>query len=339
MRKPTSQKPSITFDQPRSISQYTPDTKPQYIGQILYIKPNYIVSVPEFDTPKRNFTAARLENQKNLRVNFHKNKLSAKAISRIKTAINWLVVSAKDKKVYSKTSNKYFNFKVSLITLTLPNTHKVINDRDFKSKLLHPWLVYMKKYHKLNNYVWKLEFQENGKLHAHITCDAFIDKDIVRDAWNRILINNDYMSLFKETFKHENPNSTDVHAVWKVKNLAAYLAKYLSKNEQNTSEIKGRIWGCSQELSESNKLVIGLDRDEVGYEMRTLFAPEIEYKVIETQDTLTGKVYRQAELFFIKSNQWKEIIKGKIKNAYDQHRFNIRNNLSKEFYLNQLITQ
>jgi len=301
----------------------------EYIGQILYIKPNCIVSVPEFDTPKNYFSAGRIANNRNLLQNKHNSKLSDKAIKRIKSAINWLVASAKEKKVYNAATKKHYNFKVNLITLTLPDTSVKINEHAFKTKLMHPFFMYMKKYYKLNNYVWKIEFQNNGKLHVHITTDSFISHHVIRSTWNRLLKNNNYLIEFEKKFKHDNPNSIDVHAVWKVKNLGAYLAKYMSKNEQNTDIINGRIWGCSHELSDKNKCVLGVNRDECAEVLRPLMNPNIEYKEIVSQDSLTGKVFRNAELFFIKLEHWHSIIHGKIKEAYDLHRFHIRNGIPK----------
>lgn len=301
----------------------------EYIGQILYIKPNMIVSCPEFDTPKNYFSSARIANQKNLLQNKHNNKLSDKAIKRIKSAINWLVASAKEKRVYNATTKKNYNFKVNLITLTLPDTSKAIKEHEFKTKLMHPFFMYLKKYHGLNNYVWKIEFQQNGKLHVHITTDTFILHHKVRFIWNRLLKSNGFLEDFEKKFKHDNPNSIDVHAVWKVKNLGAYLAKYMSKNEQNTDIINGRIWGCNHELSDKNKCVLGVDRDECHEVLRPLMNPNIDYKEIVTQDSITGKIFRNAELFFIKSEHWHTIIHGRIKEAYDKHRFYIRHGLPK----------
>jgi len=297
----------------------------QYIGQTLYIKPTMVVSVPTYDTEKNYFSAERLENQKNLKDNKHKNKLSPKAIMRIKNAINWLVVSAKDKKVYNKQSGKTFNFKVNLITLTLPDTLHKLSDNEFKKNLLHPFLVYMKKYYGLKNYVWKVEFQKNGKLHLHITTDTFISLYILRHYWNSLLEKNNYLEEFKKKYKHNNPNSTDIHAVWKVKNLGAYLAKYLSKNEDSSETINGRIWGCNYELSDKNKCILELHRDEVGEHMKCLMHKEINFKEVTTQSKKTGLFYTSCEVFFIKLFQWNNIISGKIREVYDKHRFEIRN--------------
>lgn len=300
----------------------------EYLGQILYIKPTYIVSIPEYDKPKNYFSAARLANQVNLKKNRHNSKLSDKAINRIRTAINWLVVSAKEKRVYDAATKKNFTFKVNLITLTLPDTKEKINEYQFKTKLMHPFMVYCKKYFGLKNYVWKVEFQKNGKLHVHITTDTYISHHKIRECWNRLLKNNGYLEDFMKKHKHDNPNSTDVHSVWKVKNLGAYIAKYLSKNEESEERLNGRIWGCNYELSEKNKCVIGVDRNEAHKELKCLMNPSIKYKDIVHQDSLTGKLFRSAEIFFIELHQWKTHISGAIREAYDKHRFNIRHNIT-----------
>jgi len=305
----------------------------EYIGQIIYIKPTQIVSVPEFDTPKNYFSAARLANQSNLKLNKHNSKLSKKAISRIKTAINWLIVSSKEKYVYNKATNKRFNFKVNLITLTLPDTSEKITELAFKTKLMHPFLVYMRKYYGLKNYVWKVEFQKNGKLHLHLTTDTFISHHVLRHYWNSLLKKNNFLDEFIAKYKHDNPNSTDVHAVWKVKNLGAYISKYMSKNEESEETINGRIWGCNYELSDKNKCVVGINRDECANELRCLMNPAIPYKEIVNKDSVTGKIYKNAEVFFLNINQWSTLIRGKISEVYNRHRFNIRNHVP----LNQVV--
>ena len=113
-------------------------------------------------------------NQINLENNDHKGKLSRKAITGLRNSINWLCLAAKKKRVYVKKQDKNFYFKVNFITLTLPDTEEPISSQDLQTKLLNPWLTYMRKYHTLKNYVWRLEFQANGKLHIHISTDAFI---------------------------------------------------------------------------------------------------------------------------------------------------------------------
>ena len=301
----------------------------EFIGQNLYIKPNYIVSVPEFDTPKRLFSIRRINNEKNLRDNKHKNKLSHKAIKRISAAVNWLCVSAAPQEVFSNHSKKWFTFRVNLITLTLPDTDVEVSEHVFKTKLMHPFLVYCKKYYGLKNYVWKVEFQQNGKMHVHLTTDTFIHYAKLRHTWNRLLEHNGLLEAFKKKFKHNNPNSTDVHAVWKVRNLAAYIAKYMSKNEQNNDVVNGRIWGCNYQLSDSNKCHVFVNRDDCNEDLRCLMDSRISYKEIISIDKITGKVFKNAEIFFLNKESWDVVIIGRIRHIYNNHRYHIRHNLAR----------
>lgn len=228
-------------------------TQPVFIGQNLYIKPSYVVSIPEFYKEGGDHRSADfMANIANLEENEHGGTLSKKAITGLRNSINWLCLAAKKKRVYLKQTqpsqvgndytstgkylgnpktegNKSFFFKVNFITLTLPDTEKPISDRDLQKQLLNPFLTYMRKYHNLTNYVWRLEFQANGKLHVHISTDTFIHYEKIRDTWNRLLDKNGYMDLFYKKHGHRDPNSTDVHATKKIKNMAAYLAKYMSK--------------------------------------------------------------------------------------------------------------
>jgi hypothetical protein len=133
------------------------------------------------------------------------------------------------------------------------------------------------------------------------------------------------MAKFKDTYGHSDPNSTDVHAVYKVKDLAAYVAKYLSKSDTSSAAITGRIWGCNQELSANSKLHLFVDRDECHITMKALMCPAIEYKAIEVLNKLTQLPRKIGELFFVRPINWMLHIKGRIKEAYQKQCWRIRN--------------
>lgn len=295
-------------------SEYTP---PVYIGQNLYIRPSYIVSLPEFDKSSKYSSLDFKANQANLSDNDHKGLLSSKAVGKMKNAINWLLCSAEDKPVYNKKYNSWFNFKVNFITLTLPDTSEKIDNKKLQTLLLNPFLTYLRKYKGLKNYVWKLEFQKNGKLHVHFVSDTFIHHAVIRSAWNRLLSNNKYLIEFYKKFNHENPNSTDVHSVRKINNLAAYLVKYMTKDQAALSQVKGRIWGCNQELSKANKTTIFINRDELHKHMPCLMQSDIEYKKIEVENPVTKIKKAFGEIFFIKYSDWFTTLRGAIKNEFD----------------------
>lgn len=300
-------------------------TKPAYIGQMLYIRPNYIVSMPEYDCERKYNSIKFNENKKNLQKNSHNGKVSAKAQKEIKTAVNWLVASAKFKQVYHKPTKKTYSFKVNFITLTLPDTNAPISETSFKKDLLNPFLTLLRSSYGLNNYIWKLELQQNGKIHAHITSDSFIHWSDIRRIWNNRLIKCGYMQLFKDTFGHSNPNSTDVHAVYKVKDIAAYISKYMSKDADQATCIKGKIWACNYELSRNCKPKLFLDRNTCVTEMRQLMQPVIQYKPIEGPPNALGIPKIIGEMFLLKPVNWLMHIKGEIKQFYTDVCYKIRN--------------
>lgn len=290
---------------------------PVYIGQNLYIKPSYVVSIPEYYKESSGMSMDFLKNMENLKDNEHKGKLSRKAITGLRNSINWLCLAAKKKRVFSREKNFNFWFKINFVTLTLPDTPEAIGSADLQNKLLNPWLTYMRKYHGLKNYVWRLEFQANGKLHVHISTDSFLHLAVVRDQWNRLLDKNGYLDQFYKANGHKDPNSTDIHATKKVKNMAAYLAKYMSKKGSeyklskkktpvkplhvlnskawyiqrvnfwnspfNPRPIKGKIWSCSRELSRANKLAVHIAADEIKENLSCFMRSDIEYKDISIE--------------------------------------------------------
>src|SRR3569832_1458350 len=134
-------------------------------GYNIYIKPTYVVTMPEFSKSNKPRSLKQRHNEKNLEKNSHKGLLSKKAMSRLRNAINWLTASAKYKRIYSKRDKKAFWFKVNFITLTIPPQNgKCVSEKMFK-KALHAWLVYAQKYFYLKNYVWKIEAHEDNRLH------------------------------------------------------------------------------------------------------------------------------------------------------------------------------
>jgi hypothetical protein len=374
-------------------------TAPVFIGQNLYIKPSYIVSIPEFyrsdgSAPSLKF----IENQENLKDNDQKGKLSRKAITQLRNSINWLCLAAKRKRVYVRAKQTSFEFKVNFVTLTLPDTTAPIGNQDLQKNLLNPFLTYMRKFHNLRNYVWRLEFQANGKLHVHLSADTFLHYQVIRDTWNRLLDKNGYLDEFFKENKHKDPNSTDVHATRKIKNMAAYLAKYMSKQGAeyryplkeisdkisacleagigekaisklidqkkklmnaparrlgvmdrkawyfqrvnfwnspfNPRPIKGRIWGCSAELSKANKLAVHIPANECAQDLRCLMAKDIPYKEIFSKppetihakfapDDIRNQPQKIGEVYFLNAVDWFNKINGSIRRAFEQTRAQI----------------
>lgn len=340
----------------------------QYVYDI-HVYPTYAVQLSQKEKfkPSRE-SIAKAQETRLLRIQAQKENselneelppvLSPKAKRKLINAVNWLIASAKTKRVFSKTTGKSYSFKLNFITLTLPTTDHEITDHFFKAKLLHNFLATANYKFGLSNYVWKVEAQANGNIHAHITTDVFMQWQDVRDTWNNILRKHGLLKSYQEKhskmskihyvteyakgnldlFKKlelayekgvsenwDNPNTTDVHAVHKVNDLGSYLAKYFSKEEEGRRRIKGRVWSCSKNLSSKNKLVVECTTDRHDDVLRTLCHDEIEVKEL-IQESKNGKSpFSFGLIYFFKHSHWGTVLKGSLFQAYNTHRLEIRN--------------
>lgn len=328
-----------------------PLPEPIYVGQWLYIRPNYVISMPEWSFAKTYDSHARKKNEANLKDNKHRGKVSEKAMKEIKNSVNWLIHAAKFKTIWHAESKKNYSFKVNFITLTLPDTNKEVSDKCFKEDLLEPLLATLRKGYGLKNYVWKLELQENGKLHAHLTTDTFIYWKDLRRLWNKRLASVGIIKAYKEKFSNcsfeqylmhlsrndkrtlnekrlswerstaenwSNPNSTDVHAVYKVKDIAAYISKYMAKDADKLEKVKGRIWGCNYQISRGRKPKVFIDRTSEGLSIRSLMQKDIRWKGITVQKDLSKPPRKIGEMYFLNQTQWRVLIKGSLRQEYER---------------------
>lgn len=217
--------------------------------------------------------------------------MSAKGIKRLKKSINWLVELADEKRVWNEKYQGHYNFKVNFITLTLPAAQAHL-DTTIKKECLNLFLSNLRTTCQVHNYVWRAEAQSNGNIHFHIVTDTYINHYILRQFWNRAIAKLGYIDRYSEEFQGltlqeyikkvdpsggksvermkisyeygqktnwKAPNSTDIHSTRKVRDLAAYLSKYMSKGDSKKEKdgryslkerkIIGKKWGCSQELS------------------------------------------------------------------------------------------
>jgi hypothetical protein len=236
----------------------------------------------------------------NLSSNATHNKISISAKRKAKRAIKFMLYNSAAKKAYNERTNSHYYFKVNFITLTLSHKQQH-SDQIIKHSLLNQFLIEAKKKWKLSNYVWKAERQGNGNIHFHILTDVYIPWRDLRDTWNRIQNKLGYIDRYIHDNLKTNPNSTDVHSLRNIKNVPAYVLKYMVKqNKSNRQKVSsnvkylnksvkefgctvsdgakrflatesnnGRIWSCSTALSKirgaSNELT-----DEINNEIEKL---------------------------------------------------------------------
>lgn len=178
---------------------------------------------------------------------------------RMKKCITLLLQSTPYKYKTNPVSGRVMAHKVSFITLTTP-THEKSTDAKYCHKhLLEPFLRVLRRKHNLKSYIWKVELQGNGQVHYHITGDTVIHHRELRNIWNGLLDKNSMLCEFEQKYGHKDPNSTDIHNVQKVRNLEAYLVKYICKEYQNETKLNAKIWDCSKNIKENDYFKFQLD--------------------------------------------------------------------------------
>jgi hypothetical protein len=200
---------------------------------------------------------------------------------RLTRAVNLLCQAAKPKWVLNPITGQLQYHRLSFITLTI-SCEKIISTKEAYENLLKPFLSWLRDTKKVKTYIQKLEFQERGQPHYHITTNAFIPYDEIKKVWNSLQRKAGYLDEYAKKHKHFNPNSTDIHSVKNKRNMASYLVKELGKTinakrlkakeivanmveageiteeqrkefeDQYTGEemkAMGKVWDCSNNLS------------------------------------------------------------------------------------------
>lgn len=122
-------------------------------------------------------------------------------------------------------------FQINFITLTL-SSQQIHDDAEIKKMCFQPFLDILRKTYDVKYYLWRAESQENGRIHFHLCTEKFIPWRWLRTYWNRYQEKLGYVSRWEKRTGKNDPNSTDVHSIWKCKNVAGYLSKYCGKNSK-----------------------------------------------------------------------------------------------------------
>lgn len=171
----------------------------------------------------------------------HARKRLARAISLLNQASPW-------RKVYNPIVGQHVDFKLSFITLTIPDETPADGKTAYKL-LLKPLLRILKARYKQFLYVYKAELQERGQLHYHITSNTLIPYNVIQSAWNRLLSQHSYMDSYIREHGHNRAPSVQVKRVQNISDIEAYLIKYVCKSDPLGRLISGKVWGCSRSLS------------------------------------------------------------------------------------------
>ena len=214
--------------------------------------------------------------------------LSQSAKKNLKNCVGYLIL--RTQKRYATARNKFPNIskKIGFITLTLPSIQNHV-DTEIKDKCLNQFLVEIRKYYDITEYVWRAEKQYNSNIHFHILVNKFIPHAEIRERWNRIIDKFGYVERYKNKFKDltfrefiqvqpirqkkghrmedrirqyargketnwSSPNSTDIHNLKHVDNAARYISKYVSKSVDDNPKIVKQKSIVKSEVNEIEKM-------------------------------------------------------------------------------------
>lgn len=238
-----------------------------------------------------------LERNANLRIIGNPFIMSRASQRRLKDRVMAMYRLSTPRTEKSATNKLIYNFRCSFLTLTLP-AKQFHSDKEIKELALNQFLIELRQRYNVSNYVWKAELQANENIHFHIITDRFLNYHAILRRWNRILEKLGYIKKFQEkmtklTFKKyvesykkykkapkigvlmqrykngvangwSTPNTIDIRVLKNDKDVAVYMAKYVSKNVVDGSKDElssaeklllergkefGRSWFCSRSLS------------------------------------------------------------------------------------------
>jgi hypothetical protein len=297
----------------------------------LTIHPTRLILTRGYLTSTKSRTYNPYQNFKEKPKN-HNNKISYHAKSKMEKAINYLLYLSTDKRLPDTLQGKNYLYKIAFITLTLPSK-QIHNDKVIKETCLNQFLIEITKKYNVTNYIWRAERQQNKNIHFHILIDKFIPWSELRDIWNRIINKLGYVDMYrvnmKEYFKtgfkvrkeyikswkeenqlkaynanlktdYNNPNSTDIHSIKKVKNIYHYITKYVTKDDNNIL-INGRLWSCNKELSniKGARTIIGSNLNSEIQLLKRLVPEKIYYDEYYTCISISINLLRNLKFFHI----------------------------------------
>lgn len=266
-----------------------------------------IYSQPQYHKG-RKLSLFRISNMQEQRQQRYSGKLSPSAKKRLARATTLLVQSIKPAWIYNEVTKRQHLHKLSFITLTISDPTKKLTGKEAYKQLLSHFLQWLRRTKNCTTYIWKAELQINGQIHYHITTPSFINYQEIRDKWNNLQKKAGLLEKYHADKGHYNANSTDIHEVNNIENMAGYLIKYITKSYQNEISLGGKVWDCSQNLKKNNYFKVEVNQDHdyflklaVENDLATYYQGEqfLLYKFNEPviEHLLTKKEYQQFREF------------------------------------------
>lgn len=152
---------------------------------------------------------------------------------RIRRAIDLFLQLHDRRYVINPATGKRFLFQLAFVTLTVSD-QQIRKPKEVYKECLTKFIRWL-NYQKVT-WIWKAEFQERQQVHFHIIINKVIHYQDVQNAWNNIQRKAGYLDSYAKANGHFKPNSTDIHNVSNVRDIEAYLVKYLVKNSANNPQ-------------------------------------------------------------------------------------------------------
>lgn len=205
---------------------------------------------------KENIAYFLKDEANRLRIKTYSGEMTVGSKKRLTRAVSLLVQSSQERQVLNPVTNRMMSFKLNFVTLTMPISEKSKDAKFCNKSLLEPFLRTLRRKYSVKSYIWKCELTKQNNVHYHLTTDTFINHTNLRNEWNRVLDREGMLEGFKAKYGHNNPNSTDIHKVYKVKNFENYLIKYVTKPNANGVALNAKVWDCSRNLKNAKYFVI-----------------------------------------------------------------------------------
>jgi len=211
----------------------------------LKITPTYVASY-QVDSLKVRSKLQELSSVTNFEKAYTQGVMTDNVARKIKDKLLvWLtgIYDAKsEQQLIGKTTIEYPTF----LTLTLSKEQKD-DDNYIKREMLGRFIEVMKKKYCVINYYWRAEKKVGKRIHFHLIMDKYVYWKVLRWEWNKIQMKHGYHDEYDGNSTNMGCNSIDIDKINNAEQCAKYVAKYVSKDEDN-EPIEGRIWGCSAAL-------------------------------------------------------------------------------------------
>ncbi|MFK5894428.1 MAG: hypothetical protein QM504_14505 [Pseudomonadota bacterium] len=275
------------------------------MSSAITISKSKLVITP-IQSTKSKFILAKNSRKNLIRSKEYNGYISKSTTKRINCMVESLIFAIEQNQEESMKIGKSTKIQPTFITLTLSYA-QIQSDNYIKRNMLMRFIELCKNNKGVVNYIWRAEPQVNGNIHFHIIADKFIKWQWIREKWNEIQSKHEYLDAFEQKHGHRDPNSTDIHGLQRVNNIAAYICKYMTKDKP-LRKIEGRIWGCSKNLHKMKNPRIEicehiineieeLVRDKKAFKKVYEWCTVIKYKKLHIQHTINDIIYNVYQEF------------------------------------------